>query len=128
VARLPFAVASYSSIDAHPRAVDDPLRARAGSRIVTALLLGAVWLTLMLVAHDQVVRSMFLIKLLVAPFAFLFVVAMVELPRLLLGVQAPQAARGVGEPTTGAGFVVLVAVSVAAFLAVSAVIAFAFLA
>jgi hypothetical protein len=127
VARLPYAVASYSSVGL-PRATDDPLRARAGSRAVTALLLGAVWLGLLLVAHDQVVRSMFLIKLLAAPFACLFVVAVVELPRLLLGVQAPRSARAAGEPVLGAGFAALVAVSVVSFLGVSALIAFVFLA
>ncbi len=121
--RLPAAVAFYSSDSAHQRAVEDPLRAHPASRVVTALLLGAVWGGLLLVAHDQVLRSMFLVKLLAAPFAFLFVVTAVELPRLLLGIATPDR-----QAPRGAGLAALVVVTTAAFLGVSALVAVAFLA
>src|SRR5579884_1809079 len=87
--RLPLAVASYGG----RRAPAIAQRPSTLKRVAACLATGAVWLVLMLVARDQVARSVFLIKLLAAPFAFSFVVAAVELPRLLLGVSLGELAQ-----------------------------------
>lgn len=124
--RIPPAVARY----ADRAASANPQRVSAAKRIAACLILGVVWMVLLAVAHDQIVRSMFVIKLLAAPFAFAFVVAAVELPRLLLGRSFGELARSWDSYSGLQRFVagLFVVVCALVFLAVSAGIAFAFLA
>nr|HEX4315116.1 hypothetical protein [Kofleriaceae bacterium] len=124
--RIPHAVARYPDQPAGP----NPQRMQAARRIAACLAVGVVWLVLLAVAHDQVVRSMFVVKLLAAPFAFVFVVAAVELPRLLLGRSFGELARSWDTFTGPQRFLagVFVVACALIFLAVSAGIAIAFLA